>query len=147
MQDKILNFALGLATGVGLTVAVSYVFLAPEPRLRFDVNKDGGISYGEFKSNVSAMFRMIDTSSDDRITRKEMEKVIDDSGRDLGEGLAAEIWFKRFDRNRDNVISRKEARKGDVLTKWFKSVDRNGNGKISINEIEDKPASVLFTTR
>ncbi len=45
------------------------------------------------------------------------------------------------------VITRKEARQGDVLTKWFKNVDRNGNGKISINEIEDKPASAIFITR
>lgn len=147
MINQILSFVLGLATGVGLTIAVSYVLLAPEPQLRFDINKDGGISYGEFKSNVSAVFRIIDDNNDKRITRNEFEIVIDKAGRKLGDAIAAEIWFRRFDRNRDNIISRKEARQADVLTKWFKNADRNGNGKISINEIEDKPPSAIFITR
>ena len=147
MLNQVLSFVLGIATGVGLTIAVSVALLAPEPRLRFDVNKDSEISYGEFKSNISAMFHMIDTNNDDRITRKENKKVIDDAGSDLGETLASGIWFKRFDRNRDGVISRKESMLADVLTKWFKNADRNGNGKISINEIEDRPVSAIFITR
>jgi Ca2+-binding EF-hand superfamily protein len=147
MQNQILSFVLGLATGVGLTIAVSYVLLAPEPRLRFDINKDGEISYGEFKSSISAMFSIIDTNGDDRITPKEHKKVVDDAGQDLGKAFASGIWFKRFDRNRDGILSLKEARQTDVLTKWFKNADKNGNGKISINEIEDKAAVVIFTTR
>ncbi len=147
MLNQVLSFSLGLATGIGLTIAVSFMLIAPEPQLRFDVNKDGEISYGEFKSNISAVFNIIDDNNDDRLTRNEFERIIDKAGRKLGDAIASEIWFKRFDRNRDDVISRKEARQGDVLTRWFKTVDRNGNGKISIDEIENKPGSVIFITQ
>ena len=147
MLNQVLSFSLGLATGIGLTIAVSFMLIAPEPQLRFDVNKDGEISYGEFKSNISAVFHIIDNNSDDRLTRNEFERIIDKAGRKLGDAIASEIWFKRFDQNRDGVISRKEGRQSDNLNKWFKTVDRNGNGKISINEIEDKPGSVIFITQ
>ena len=143
----ILVFVLGMAAGAVMVVGVGYLATIPEARLRFDVNKDGGISFGEFRSNIVAVFRLIDDDNNGKLTREEFGKVLDASGRRLGDAVATEIWFKRFDANRDNIIDRDESNDKSNLIRWFKGVDRNDDGKIEIDEIEDRPGASIFLVR
>ena len=147
MLRHTLTFILGMVTGLGLTIAVAQVFLVPEPRLRFDINKDGGMSYGEFRTSIATIFQLIDVNDDQRLTKDEIDNVVNVGGRFLAEAITSWKWFQRFDKDRDDVLTRDEANQATVLSLWFKTNDRNGDRKLTVDELEDLPIAPVLIVR
>ena len=147
MFRHVLIFALGVATGAGLAVTFADVHFKPEAQLRFDMNKDGGLSLVEIQSNIFAVHGLFDANDDGQVTWEEVDKVVDASGHTLGKSFTAGIWFKRFDSDENQVITAAEINHLIRLNIWFKTVDRNADKKVTVEEIENLPIGEILIVR
>ena len=95
----------------------------------------------------ATIFQLIDVNDDQRLTKDEIDNVVNVGGRFLAEAITSWKWFQRFDKDRDDVLTRDEANQATVLSLWFKTNDRNGDRKLTVDELEDLPIAPFLIVR
>jgi len=144
MSDVLTNI-LYLVAGAIISFAITLFFLMPGPILVFDSNKDGAISYAEFRAANSAIFEIADRDGNGYFSVKESKLLAQEgSGNDIGASVAAWLNFKMIDPNRDGKISWEEARNPKVMKEVFSVLDKDGSGAVSIDELKGRAAAAIF---
>lgn len=132
------GLALALALGAG-TAAAERVYV---PRLMpgWDINRDGVVSFQEFRIKRRAIFSQFDANGDGALDAREAA-AFDAAGRsrlrhlddvDAGErrAVAASMRMMRADIDGNGRISRDEFRLG--IIDWLAMLDQDGDGRLSL---------------
>lgn len=72
-------------------------------------------------ADANPVFAGMDTNNDNKVSRNEYVAI-------------AKVRFKRFDKNKDNVVVAKEMPEGSS-PETFRSMDKNKNGKLTLEEM------------
>lgn len=101
-----------------------------------DVDRDGKVTFDEFKKvSAGGMFERLDANNDGKITRTELNTVLDRFAALAPEGAKARMTarFDQDDANKDGVLTRAEAEA--AAKPRFLAADSNHDGWLSKGEL------------
>ena len=129
MRIAPLTLALGL-------VAALPAQAAPRALAKFDLNKDGQVTVGEFTAVRMARFDEVDTNGDGMLSPAEHAKLAEGERQPRRGGAQAPDpadVFDRIDRNGDGKVARAEY--AQVVEAIAQGLDADGNGILTRSDL------------
>ena len=99
---------------------------------QFDKNKDGFIDRAEAPENMKQRFDRIDTNSDGKLSKEELQRVAGRLGSKPSTAAGPEALFRLVDTNSDGKLSKEELQNA---VKILEKLDKNKDGVLDREEL------------